>query len=208
MPNVCSSPPSGCAQQPLRGARSLAGGLFLPAWESCIETGIGRCRWRGADQWGAGVVGLVMPGLDPGIHVLLTCRTRNVDGRDKPGHDERRGATKPPDGQISLRDKKLSTPFAKNISLSPSGKSVLPARPVLSRQEGRIAIVTNAGWDAVDAAASARKVIAGRDRTRERYTARKTNDVCCVRQNRVVPTPVAGAKSGGGEVNSTELDQP
>ena len=32
-------------------------------------------------------------------------------------------------------------------------KSALPARPVLSRQEGRIAIVTNAGWDAVDAAA-------------------------------------------------------
>jgi hypothetical protein len=32
----------------------------------------------------------------------------------------------------------------------------------LTRQEGRIAIVTNAGWDAVDAAASARKVTAGR----------------------------------------------
>jgi hypothetical protein len=64
-----------------------------------------------------------------------------------------------PDGQISLRDKNLSTPFAKNISLSPSGKSVLPARPVLSRQEGRIAIVTNAGWDAVDAAALARRFV-------------------------------------------------
>ena len=35
-------------------------------------------------------------------------------------------------------------------------------------QEGRIAIVTNAGWDAVDAAASARKVVAGRGSTRER----------------------------------------
>jgi hypothetical protein len=67
-----------------------------------------------------------------------------------------------PDGQISLHDKKLSSPLSKNISLSPSGKSVLPACPVLSRQEGRIAIVTNAGWDAVDATASARKVIAGR----------------------------------------------
>jgi hypothetical protein len=70
-----------------------------------------------------------------------------------------------PDGQISRCDKNLSTPFAKSISLSPSGKSVLPARAVPPRQEGRIAIVTNAGWDAVDAvdaAASARKVIAGR----------------------------------------------
>jgi hypothetical protein len=32
----------------------------------------------------------------------------------------------------------------------------------LTREEGRIAIVTNAGWDAVDAAAPARKVTAGR----------------------------------------------
>jgi hypothetical protein len=45
----------------------------------------------------------------------------------------------------------------------------------------------------VDAAASARKVIAGRV-FRERFTARKTNGASCVRQNRVVPTPVAGAK--------------
>jgi hypothetical protein len=58
-----------------------------------------------------------------------------------------------PDEQIS---KKLSSPLAKNISLSPSGKSLLPVRAVSSRQEGRIAIVTDAGWDAVDAVASAR----------------------------------------------------
>ena len=45
----------------------------------------------------------------------------------------------------------------------------------------------------MDAAASARKVVAGRF-DRERALARKTNGVCCVRQNRVVPTPVAGAK--------------
>jgi hypothetical protein len=48
----------------------------------------------------------------------------------------------------------VSSPVSKNIPLGLSGKSVLPARPVLSRQEGRIAIVTDAGWDAVDAAAS------------------------------------------------------
>jgi hypothetical protein len=29
----------------------------------------------------------VMPGLVPGIHVLLTAK-KAVDGRDKPGHDE------------------------------------------------------------------------------------------------------------------------
>jgi hypothetical protein len=44
------------------------------------------------------------------------------------------------------------------------------SRAVSSRQEGRIAIVTNARRDAVDVAASARKMVAGRDRTRERST--------------------------------------
>jgi hypothetical protein len=42
------------------------------------------------------------------------------------------------------------------MSLNLSGKSVLPVRAV-SPGKGRIAIVTNAGWDAVDAAASARR---------------------------------------------------
>jgi hypothetical protein len=32
-----------------------------------------------------------MPGLVPGIHVLLRLLKKNVDGRDKPGHDERAG---------------------------------------------------------------------------------------------------------------------
>jgi hypothetical protein len=30
---------------------------------------------------------VVMPGLVPGIHVLASSK-RDVDGRDKPGHDE------------------------------------------------------------------------------------------------------------------------
>jgi hypothetical protein len=30
----------------------------------------------------------VMPGLVPGIHVFLFCSNKDVDGRDKPGHDE------------------------------------------------------------------------------------------------------------------------
>ncbi len=29
----------------------------------------------------------VMPGLVPGIHVLLPINKEDVDGRDKPGHD-------------------------------------------------------------------------------------------------------------------------
>jgi hypothetical protein len=29
----------------------------------------------------------VMPGLVPGIHVLKFSSTKDVDGRDKPGHD-------------------------------------------------------------------------------------------------------------------------
>jgi hypothetical protein len=29
-----------------------------------------------------------MPGLVPGIHVFETMTNKNVDGRDKPGHDE------------------------------------------------------------------------------------------------------------------------
>jgi len=29
-----------------------------------------------------------MPGLVPGIHVLLNLSKQDVDGRDKPGHDD------------------------------------------------------------------------------------------------------------------------
>src|ERR1700704_3331468 len=68
----------------------------------------------------------------------------------------------------------------------------------LTPKEGRIAIVTNARWDAVDAAASGEQVNCragfGLSQTRERSNGAQTNGVCCVRQNRVVPTPVAGAK--------------
>jgi hypothetical protein len=35
---------------------------------------------------------VVMPGLVPGIHVFLPAR-KDVDGRDKPGHDEERAKT-------------------------------------------------------------------------------------------------------------------
>jgi hypothetical protein len=29
-----------------------------------------------------------MPGLVPGIHVFVAARKKDVDGRDKPGHDD------------------------------------------------------------------------------------------------------------------------
>ena len=83
-------------------------------------------------------------------------------------------------------------------------------------EEGRIAIVTNAGWDVVDATASARNGVAGRV-SRERSTGAQTNDAVSafakasadgyqtrrsllaktgrVRQSRVVLAPVAGVKS-------------
>jgi hypothetical protein len=32
--------------------------------------------------------GLVMPGLVPGIHVFGSASKKDVDGRDKPGHDD------------------------------------------------------------------------------------------------------------------------
>jgi hypothetical protein len=32
-----------------------------------------------------------MPGFMPGIHVVTTHNSKDVDGRDKPGHDELRG---------------------------------------------------------------------------------------------------------------------
>ncbi|SHG65018.1 hypothetical protein [Bradyrhizobium erythrophlei] len=57
------------------------------------------------------------------------------------------GGTNRPDGQIS---KNLSSPAAKNILVFRRPKSALyppPSRPT----EGRLAIVTNAGRDAVDA---------------------------------------------------------
>jgi len=39
-----------------------------------------------------------MPSLVPGIHVLLSCRRKDVDGRDKPGHDD--GKESAPNAQV------------------------------------------------------------------------------------------------------------
>ena len=64
-----------------------------------------------------------------------------------------------PDGQIT---KNSSTPIAKNIPLSPSGKSVLSARAIPFREEGRWPSSRTLGRDAVDAAASGALAFAGR----------------------------------------------
>src|SRR5882724_990825 len=74
-----------------------------------------------------------------------------------------------PDGQIT---KKLSSPLAKNIPLSLSGKSSLQARPVPSHHEGRLAIVTKRGTGC-----------GGRLRRS------RTRGARCGRRSRVVPTP-------------------
>jgi hypothetical protein len=63
------------------------------------------------------------------------------------------------------------------------------------RQEGRSAVVTNAGWDVVDASASARMASQGEMNLVSDWQARRTNDALAYEQNRVVLTPVAGAKS-------------
>jgi hypothetical protein len=80
-----------------------------------------------------------------------------------------------PDGQIS---KFLASRSSKNISLNPSRKSSLRIRP-FRLQEGRLAIVTDVGRDAVDAAASAANGNrrACPYRTCERFSGAQTNDV-------------------------------
>jgi hypothetical protein len=44
--------------------------------------------WK-CSQQNRGIIEVVMPGLDPGIHVLIAGDSKkDVDGRVKPGHDE------------------------------------------------------------------------------------------------------------------------
>jgi hypothetical protein len=84
-------------------------------------------------------------------------------------------ATNRPDGQISWRNENLSSPTVENISLSPSGKSVLPARPVLSRQEGRIASRHERGMGCGGRGSVGAQSDRGAGFACERCTARRTN---------------------------------
>jgi hypothetical protein len=43
-----------------------------------------------------------MPGLVPGIHVFLPAHLEDVDGRDKPGHDERKKVIPAPETALIL----------------------------------------------------------------------------------------------------------
>jgi len=52
-----------------------------------------------------------MPGLVPGIHVLLGRRAKDVDAREKPGHDA--------DGSVAvLRRRQAELAFIKSITFS------------------------------------------------------------------------------------------
>jgi hypothetical protein len=81
----------------------------------------------------------------------------------------------------------LSSPSPKNISVRPRPKSVHNSRRSVPT-EGRIAIVTNAGRDAVDAAALGARSIADRF-CRKRWSPAKTNNAFRGRRSRVVLTP-------------------
>jgi hypothetical protein len=77
-----------------------------------------------------------------------------------------------PTGWSAVR---LSSPIFKNILLRRRPKSLLQL-PSFRPPEGRIAIVTDAGWDAVDAAALGARRDAGRvDETCERSNGAQTN---------------------------------
>ena len=83
-----------------------------------------------------------------------------------------------PSGALSTGVSSLISDFPKNISVPTYPKSNLelfPSHPT----EGRIAIVTDAGWDAVDAAAlgAQRDGRAGPTRACERSNSTLTNDV-------------------------------
>jgi hypothetical protein len=70
-----------------------------------------------------------------------------------------------------------------------------PTPAIPFRQEGRSRVVTNAGWDVVDATASARMAVAGRDEPRERCAGAQDERRFSVRQNCVVLTPQRLASS-------------
>src|SRR6266849_10052543 len=83
-----------------------------------------------------------------------------------------------PSGGLLTGVSSLFSGFPKNISVPTHPKSILEFSPSRST-EGRIAIVTDAGWDAVDAAASGaqRDGRAGWRKARERSNGELTNDV-------------------------------
>jgi hypothetical protein len=99
----------------------------------------------------------------------------------------------------------VSSPLCKNISLHPSGKSSLHIRAIPSHKRGVSRSSGNAGWDAVDAAASCVR----RDcRTGDEPVSdhRHADERCCsVRRSRVVLTPRRWRQVRGCWVGPTGL---
>ena len=81
-----------CILPSLRGAKRRSNPLFLACWSMDCFANARNDGFRLFEMEPAATHGeragntLVMPGLEPGIHVLLF-RGKDVDGRDKPGHD-------------------------------------------------------------------------------------------------------------------------
>jgi hypothetical protein len=131
------------------------------------------------------------------------CGWRSINDGGRPFTHKRAFTRKnQPVGQIS---KSVSSPDSKNIPLSPSGKSSLEARPIPSHSEGRLAIVTDARRDAVDAAA-----FCVRRGCRVGFTPvsdqQHADEGCCsVRRSRVVLTPQWLASSLRRHVGPTGL---
>src|SRR5581483_5365383 len=63
---------------------------------------------------------LVMPGLEPGIHVFVPARKKDVDGRVKPGHDE--------EGMPGMTRVKEGTPVIEHQRISANGAGFHVAR--------------------------------------------------------------------------------
>jgi hypothetical protein len=99
----------------------------------------------------------------------------------------------------------VSSPLCKNISVFTPPKSHLELR-ASHPTRGALAIVTNAGRDAVDAAASCARWgrRAGR-KTCERFPCTRTRGDCCERRSRVVLTPRRWRQVRGWQVGPTGL---
>jgi hypothetical protein len=98
--------------------------------------------------------------------------------------------TRPPDGQIT---KTCRAPCRKIIPLTRRANQFYQfAR--LTREEGRIAIVTKRGMGCGGRGSAGAQGDRRADPGSVSGSRRADERRCCVRQNRVVPTPVAGAK--------------
>jgi hypothetical protein len=139
----------------------------------CATGGEGSVPWhRGAGEINASLRQVlsrlqyqlaVMPGLVPGIHVLGELDKKNVDGRDKPGHDEcgtrsrkvnsRRTATPPPpccaDGRLEAKDLCPGTAALEKINAS--------LRQVLSRLQYHLAVMPALGRASMFLASTAKR---------------------------------------------------